>query len=145
MGCENGEDAGMQEKKETLIYSLFVEGEPKAQPRPRRGRYGNFYNPGTADVWKETVQAAFLTGRKPVIQAPVKLTVHFFFHRSMPRDKEILPHTGKPDIDNLIKPVMDALTAIGIWKDDCLVSSGETKKYWTAGKSGARITVETDE
>jgi Holliday junction resolvase RusA-like endonuclease len=128
----------------SVIYSLFAEGEPKAQPRPRRGKYGNFYNPGTADAWKETVQAVFLANRKTVIQSPVKLTVHFFFHRAMPDNEKTAPHTSKPDIDNLVKPVMDALTAIGIWGDDRLVSEGEAKKYWTSGKSGAMIKIEAD-
>ena len=128
----------------SVIYSLFVEGDPKAQPRPRRGKYRNFYNPGTADMWKETVQAAFLMNRKPLIQVPVKLTVHFFFHRAMLYNGKTVPHTIKPDIDNLTKPVMDALTAIGIWRDDCLVVAGETKKYWTSIKSGAMIRIEVD-
>jgi Holliday junction resolvase RusA-like endonuclease len=135
----NGED-----KTGNAVYSLFAEGEPKAQPRPRRGKYGNFYNPGTADAWKEAVQAAFLTRRKPAIRVPAKLTVHFFFHRPALPDGKTTPHTGRPDIDNLTKSVMDALTGIEVWEDDRLVSGVEAKKYWTGGKPGARIIIETD-
>jgi Holliday junction resolvase RusA-like endonuclease len=65
-----------------LIYSLFAEGTPRPQPRPRKGKYGNFYNPGTADAWKEAVQAAFLMARKPKITGAVYLKVHFFFHKA---------------------------------------------------------------
>jgi Holliday junction resolvase RusA-like endonuclease len=128
-----------------LFYNLFVEGKPKAQPRPRKGRYGNFYNPGTADAWKETVQIAFLTNRKPQITGPVYLKVHFFFHKATGLHGKIVPHTVKPDKDNLEKAVMDALTAVRVWKDDCQVYGGNTEKYWTPGKSGAQIWIETEE
>jgi Holliday junction resolvase RusA-like endonuclease len=40
---------------------------------------------------------------------------------------------------------MDSLTAIKIWKDDCQVYGGNTEKYWTPGKSGAHISIETEE
>jgi Holliday junction resolvase RusA-like endonuclease len=127
------------------VYSVFVEGTPRPQPRPRKGKYGNFYNPGTADGWKEAVQAVFLTDRKPVIQGPVRLRVKFFFHRSTLLSGEPVPHTAKPDIDNLKKAVMDALTEIQVWEDDSQVYADPGEKYWTPGKSGARILVETEE
>jgi Holliday junction resolvase RusA-like endonuclease len=128
-----------------LVYSVFVEGTPRPQPRPRRGKYGKFYNPGTADGWKEAIQAAFLTDRKPVIQGPVRLKVYFSFHRSTLLGGEPVPHTVKPDIDNLKKAVMDALTEIHIWKDDSQVYADTGEKYWTPGKSWAQILVETEE
>ena len=125
------------------VYSVFVEGKPRPQPRPRKGRYGNFYNPGTADSWKEAIQIAFLTNRRPRITGPVYLKIRFFFHKAGIRG--IVPHAVKPDKDNLEKAVMDALTAIQVWKDDCQVYGGNTEKYWTPGKSGARIWIETGE
>jgi Holliday junction resolvase RusA-like endonuclease len=131
-------------KVKKLVYEVFAEGEPKAQPRPRRGKHGNFYNPGTADGWKRAVQAAFLRERKPAIEGPVYLTVNFFFHREGIPGRAAF-HTAKPDRDNLEKAVMDALTEIGVWKDDCQVCAGLTAKYWTSGKSGAEIRVETIE
>jgi Holliday junction resolvase RusA-like endonuclease len=39
---------------------------------------------------------------------------------------------------------MDALTGIQIWKDDCQVCGGKVEKYWTSGKSGAEICIETE-
>jgi Holliday junction resolvase RusA-like endonuclease len=128
-----------------LIYSFFVEGLPKAQPRPRKGRYGNFYNPDVADGWKEAIQIAILMNRKPMIEGPVRLKVHFFFHRSTGLNGKIKPHTVKPDIDNLKKAVMDALTGVGVWKDDSQVYADPGEKYWTPDKSGAQIWIETEE
>jgi Holliday junction resolvase RusA-like endonuclease len=127
-----------------LVYSVFVEGTPRPQPRPRKGLYGNFYNPPTADFWKETIQIAFLMYRKPQIMRPVYLKIHFFFHKVTGLHGKTVPHTIKPDKDNLEKAVMDALTAIQIWKDDCQVYGGNTEKYWTPGKSGAQIWIEEE-
>jgi Holliday junction resolvase RusA-like endonuclease len=124
------------------VYSLFVEGTPKAQPRPRKGKYGNFYNPLVADAWKEAIQIAFLKVRKPMIGGPVRLKVIFYFHHTGRKGES---HVIKPDIDNLKKPVMDALTAIGVWKDDCQVFADQGEKWWTSGKSGADIMIETEE
>jgi Holliday junction resolvase RusA-like endonuclease len=127
-----------------LVYSVFVEGKPKPQPRPRKGKYGNFYNPSTADGWKESIQIAFLINRKPQIMRSVYLKIQFFFHKAMGLHGKIVPHTVKPDKDNLEKAVMDALTGIQIWKDDCQVYGGNTEKYWNPGKSGALCAAEID-
>ena len=126
-------------KKE--IYHVFVEGIPKPQPRPRKGKHGNFYSPDPCG-WKEVIQACFLQKRQPIIQGPVFLTIHFLFHKNGMKENECKLHTQKPDKDNLEKAVMDALTGIGIWKDDCQIYGGTTAKYWTAGKSGAKIWIE---
>ncbi|GMO51791.1 MAG: hypothetical protein Pg6C_16730 [Treponemataceae bacterium] len=129
-----------------LVYSIFVEGEPKAQPRPRKGKYGNFYNPSTADAWKQTVQAAFLVqGKKPMIQGRAIISISFFFHKSTGLGGKVTPKTTKPDADNLLKPVMDALTKISIWKDDCQVDISGVERFWTPGKSGAGIRIEMED
>lgn len=38
--------------------------------------------------------------------------------------------TTKPDTDNLQKLLKDCMTAAGFWKDDALVASEITEKFW---------------
>jgi len=39
-------------------------------------------------------------------------------------------HTSKPDTDNLSKAVLDCLTELGMWRDDCqVVREMTTKRY----------------
>ena len=38
--------------------------------------------------------------------------------------------TTKPDTDNMIKLLKDCMTAVGFWKDDALVTSDITEKFW---------------
>jgi crossover junction endodeoxyribonuclease RusA len=129
----------------TVIYHLFVHGIPKPQPRPRMTVFGHVYNPDTAKAWKKSVQANFMQVRKQVITVPVNLKVSFF----LPRPKGIridtspIPHIKKPDLDNLLKATMDAMTEAGVWKDDALVFATEAAKWYAADKTGAQIIVET--
>ena len=132
-----------------VVYRLFVNGVPKAQPRPRMTAKGHVYNPDSADGWKEEIKAAFLSCRKPVITGPVYLKVCFFL--PMPKDmkknsigtNECVRHARKPDLDNLLKAVMDALTSVHVWKDDAQVYKTLAGKYYTGEKTGAQIIVET--
>lgn len=38
--------------------------------------------------------------------------------------------TSKPDTDNLQKLLKDVMTELGYWKDDALVASEITEKFW---------------
>ena len=128
-----------------VIYSLYIDGVPKAQPRPRMTKHGHVYNPDTAKDWKKTVQGAFLLHRKPVILNPC--TVEIIFYLRMPKARQsealYLPHTAKPDGDNLEKAVWDALTEIGVWKDDSLIWKHSSEKLYSCVEEGAKITIKT--
>jgi Holliday junction resolvase RusA-like endonuclease len=125
-------------------YHLFVNGIPRAQPRPRMTASGHVYNPHSADAWKEIIRTAFNSFHKPPITTPIRLRVNFF----LPRPKALkggvsIPHAKKPDVDNLLKAVMDAMTVAKVWKDDALVYVTEASKWYAADKTGAHIIVES--
>jgi Holliday junction resolvase RusA-like endonuclease len=128
-----------------ILYQLFVNGVPKAQPRPRMTAKGHVYNPGSADAWKEEVKTAFLPCLKPTIIGAVRLTVRFSL--PVPKGMKVTsiaaPHVKKPDTDNLLKAVMDSLTAVRVWKDDAQVFETLAGKYYTGKKTGAQIIIET--
>ena len=130
--------------KQKQIYYLFVPGQPKAQPRTRKGKYGNIYNPDTADAWKEAIQVYFLRCRKETILGPVSLQASFYFY-APPKKHVSSPHIIKPDGDNLIKAVMDALKGIGIYKDDCQVYKKTVEKFWTNDKESEGMLIQVTE
>ena len=127
------------------LYSLFVSGIPKAQPRPRMARNGHVYNPHTADAWKEEIKACFRSCKRPTLNGPVLLQVSFQLPKpkSMKTEGQNIPHVKKPDTDNLLKAVMDSLTEEKIWEDDSQVYKTVAAKYYAAKKTGAQIIIET--
>ena len=88
------------------------------------------YDPGTANDWKTVVRNSCLNvWDQTMIDEPVSVTLHFRLPRprSHFRSNGLLKEnadnwvTKKPDLDNLEKAVLDALTDIGLWRDDSLV------------------------
>ena len=135
--------------------SFWVGEVPKPQPRPRvnaRGAFANIYNPPTADAWKAAVEAAAIAAMRAKLAGPLLLHVDFYLPRPKShlkkcgtlKDSAPLRVMGKPDLDNLIKSTMDALTRSGIWQDDAQVvglSANKQYEFTTAQGPGARIRV----
>jgi len=127
-----------------MEYKFRVVSIPKAQPRVKaRSMYGHatVYTPETADDWKRAVMIAAngLSGVR--LEEPLSLEIVFYL--KAPKKKHGSFVTSKPDIDNLIKSTMDALTSIELWKDDSyVVSVSAVKLYETPLEScGAAITI----
>jgi len=138
------------------MIQFFAEGTPKGQPRPKafsRGGHARVYDPGTAEGWKGQVAIA---ARQHIPKEPLigPLFVSLLF--KMPRPKghygsgkkaSILkdgapgPHIAKPDCDNLAKAVLDALTELGMWRDDSQVYGLNINKSY-AEKPGCNISIQ---
>jgi Holliday junction resolvase RusA-like endonuclease len=134
--------------------SFFAPGIPKGQPRPRafvRGKRAAVYDPGTAEGWKGQIALAWRELGIPAVIDGV-LDVSLTFHLPRPKHhytaKGVLKpsapvwHTVKPDADNLAKAVLDALTALSVWKDDAQVSSLTIHKQY-GSPTGCQISITT--
>lgn len=132
-------------------FSVF--GTPKGQPRVRafaRGGKASVFDPGTADGWKHLVVLAAASQQpKEPIDEMVAMSIIFL----LPRPKRLctkkasalhlVPCTSKPDLDNAVKAVLDALTQAGWFKDDALVYSVFVEKYYAdqGARPGANIRI----
>ena len=71
----------------------------------------------------------------------VFLTVHLYYHT-----KDVKLHgkfkTTRPDGDNLLKAIQDAMSKAGFWEDDSQVQQS-IRRIWTCKEEMVRITVET--
>jgi Holliday junction resolvase RusA-like endonuclease len=142
---------GLDYSKATVLH-LRVEGEAKAQGRPRafqRGGQVRVYNPSTAEYWKSQIamECKLLPRR---IDGPIIIDILWLFQ--MPKSKRTkkwqaselrLPMTSKPDRDNLDKAVLDTLTSIGVIVDDARVFDGRLTKLYAAPTDapGAEIAI----
>lgn len=122
------------------VLHFWVSGIPKPQPRVkacRRGNHASVYDPGTADGWKLLVGAGLnIHWNRVQFIGPLRLVLAFV----MPRPKAHFNRHGdvkynapawcekRPDLDNLAKAVMDAMTQIQVWRDDSQVVQLEVGK-----------------
>ena len=117
-----------------------MSGEPKAQPRMRHYRRGNFvggYTPPSADGWKVACAVAAHDAVGKPWTEPIRLALWFRLPRPAShlcksgalRKGAPLRPCGKPDLDNLAKAVMDALNRIAFNDDAQVVELILGKEY----------------
>ena len=116
---------------------LTVIGEPVSKGRPRFGR-GKTYTPAKTIAAETFIQlCATQKGVPKMMNGPLRLTVTFSMGipKSWSAKKKAeaelgnIRPTSKPDIDNLIKLVGDALNGIAYKDDSQIVEIQAVKKY----------------
>lgn len=141
----------------TKTITFFAPGIPKGQPRPKafsRGGFASVYDPGTAENWKSCIATAI----KPHLpetpyDSPCCVAIEFLMPRpkghfktgkqaGQRKDTAPVLFLGKPDCDNLAKAVLDALTNIGLWRDDSIVWNLVVTKKYADAFAGANISIE---
>lgn len=120
---------------------ITIPGEPVAKGRPRVGRH-HTYTPQKTVNHEEYVKLMWMQqhGNKEPSVGPLNAVITFNFEppKSYTKTKrksaiEGVWHVKKPDIDNLIKTVTDALNGLAYKDDSQIVSMQIFKQY--AGKS----------
>jgi len=125
------------------MINFSVYGTPQALKRHRSVKCGNFvrqYDPSAADKQDFLAKCIEHKPDKP-FDEPLKMVLSFGFarpksHYRTGKNAGILKddapswHTQKPDADNLVKFVCDALNGI-YWRDDSIVCCLTVIKYYT--------------
>jgi len=120
-----------------MYINIRIEGIPKAQPRVKARRQGSFirmYTPNSADSWKKAVGDALELYKDMLLEGAIELNARFYLPRPSNQNRkkdpnDSFPHIKTPDIDNLLKSTMDAITTKGVWIDDRQVWHIEACKY----------------
>jgi Holliday junction resolvase RusA-like endonuclease len=127
---------------------LIVKHEPIGQPRHRVTTIGGFarmFLPKEHPVhgFKKAIRTEF--GAKAPLSGPVFLDVTAWFSRPKSEIRKIkpmpaYPHAKKPDADNILKAIMDALNGYA-WKDDAQVYSVRIDKFVSDGTQGGQVEI----
>ena len=123
-----------------LSYQGILQGPPVAMGRPRFTKTGRAYTAQTSRTYKNE-QVKHLIAAKGEDWDPLdgvfKIQISFIHPRtkSLNRFKGSLPHgriwrPKKPDLDNLLKMVLDIITQSEIWIDDNRVCSILCEDYY---------------
>jgi len=103
-------------KLEFIVY-----GDPVPKARPRMTKTGHVYTPARTKQFEFLVQQVW-AGQKNRKMMTGPISVSIMFVLSPPSNPKKRPHpTGKPDLDNLIKSVLDGLNGWA-FKDDSQVT-----------------------
>lgn len=127
----------------TSVIEFDIPAIPVAQPRQRTaviaGHVRNF-TPSRHPVQAFKATCRMIAAERyagPVLDGPLRIHVAFVLprpsnrmwkRREMPRE----PHDKRPDMDNLLKSVTDALTGL-LWRDDSQLASVLATKEIAAG------------
>ena len=116
-------------------YDYVLLGKPMACPRPRATRQGRIYMPKEYTAHKkaitEDLTRQFLLQNHTQITEAAHIEIVFVYPRPKSLKGDGLQiKTTKPDLDNIIKTILDAITGAKIWRDDNLVTSINAIKYY---------------
>ena len=112
-----------QEHKVTIVNGRPVFYDPPELKAAKEKLISNLY--------KYRIMDPYRTG--------VRLITKWCFPKKKHQDGEY--RITKPDTDNLQKMLKDCMTLVGFWKDDALVASEITEKFW-AETPGIYIRIE---
>ena len=112
--------------------------DPVAKARPRWS-HGRVYTPSRTVNAENMIRKAWKNAGGEMIHGPVAVSIDFLMQtpkswsqakKIMAQDREILP-LKKPDIDNMIKTVLDALNGLAYDDDKQIVELTASKSYNT--------------
>lgn len=125
------------------VISFEIPGQPVGKGRPRAARMGRnirLYTPEKTASYESLVRMAgyqAMAGRQP-LEGPVNVTMvlECQIPKSWSRKRQEaaialreLP-TTKPDVDNCVKAIFDAINGV-VWVDDCQVTGLSLRKIYS--------------
>lgn len=131
-----------------IIHRIMVRGLPAPQGSKRPVRLGNskiglVESSRAVGPWREAVRAETQRAMPEPLAGAALVRLIFTFtrpkghYRSGRHADQLRPgaphwHASRPDLDKLIRAVLDGLTAGGAWKDDGQVCGIEARKVYGA-------------
>lgn len=124
-----------------MMWVLHSQGmfytAPVALGRPRMSKFGAYMPKKSFEYQKQCLKD--MTVEHKPLSCAIKLSVTFVHARpkrltGSKYTVQRIPKTTKPDLDNLLKMVMDILTKAKLWEDDNLVVSIDAQDWYCANE-----------
>ena len=119
------------------MTTVTIPGQPVAKGRPRFGK-GHAYTPGKTKAWEDTAVWFFKMAKAtPILKGPIRVDIDAEFKRPQRLMRKKDPSTrmwncSKPDLDNTVKTVLDAMVKAGVMKDDAQVADLRARSFYCA-------------
>jgi Holliday junction resolvase RusA-like endonuclease len=125
----------MNRPTKSILFNILHDPEGAARPR-FDFRRKVAYTPTGYRKYKSIIQSAIrrqLGDDFQVLDQPV--SVEIMFHMKRPKSVTRDLPSVKPDLDNLLKAILDGMNGI-VWRDDALVCEIVTRKIYSDGPHG---------
>lgn len=123
------------------LYKLTIYGEPVAQGRARSTiitaktgkQFVSHYDPAKSRNYKEFIQRQIIINGPPgkLLDEPLVLSCRVYRLKPKSKSKKVIYPVTKPDLDNYIKSIKDAMNKIVIRDDSIIVGYKEIWKFYT--------------
>lgn len=116
-----------------MIVSFKVYGKPQGKARPRFTKSGRVYTPNKTKEYENSIRKAYISAAGTmkatsfVTDKAVKITIQACYKK--PKSSRRDYPTVKPDLDNVVKAVLDGLNGAAFMDDKQVVSIEARKKY----------------
>ena len=106
---------------------ITINQPPVPKSRPRMTKSGHVYTPQKTRDYEELVALLARIATHHTLDGPLKLTIDFYMpmpksiKTKMTKSGQIFRPATKPDIDNLIKAVLDGMNGIAYYDDKQIV------------------------
>lgn len=120
------------------MTETFRVGGIVAKQRPRVSKNGHIYTPQKTQRYEQEVFFEYCSQCKEFFTGAVEVTIQANFQKPKKPTYEV-PIT-KPDIDNVVKSILDGLNGCA-WKDDSQVLKLTAEKRYTDDVSHVIVTI----
>ena len=140
----------------TLMFTVHGVAQPKDNLRPLlvRSKTTGLRVPVVTEsnrsvrAWSQLVARGAIEAlqRRPdaeLLGAGVRLTIRFYLPRPQSLPRRPTAHTKRPDLDKLVRGIMDALTAV-VWQDDSQVCELVATKHYVEADDRARVEIRVE-
>lgn len=128
------------------MIEFEVNIRPHGKQRPRVCKNGITYTPKQTVQSERAIKWAFVASGNKMAEGNLKVSVTAVFAPNKSESKKNraiqitgIPYNKKPDLDNIIKEVLDSLNGLAWKDDDCVVKIQGEKKYGESDKLIIRI------
>lgn len=119
-----------------MVVHIDMTPVPKARPRAVViGGHARLYTPATTRAAEQQIaEAVRAAADGETYEAGTPVTIDVTFGMPIPKTSrhtsENDAHHKKPDVDNLVKTVLDGINASGVWRDDSQVTAITATKIY---------------
>jgi Holliday junction resolvase RusA-like endonuclease len=122
--------------KFTVLGEPIPQGSAKAFYVKSIGRAVVTHANAKTKTWRTSIADAASTAKgdaRPLEGVAVEVHVVFYLPRPASAPKRVTEPAKKPDVDKLLRAILDGITDAGVWRDDAQVIAAFARKAFAGG------------